>query len=110
MATDNPVLNIGFVEDYRNEPAILIIGDEGGLLLLASLIESQWAGSLAALSPRVRLMNIRLDLNYSDSSSGLVCSGTECHWILSGTEVRVFPEQLRALVASESPGHAYLDT
>src|ERR1022692_2573612 len=73
MAAGDQPLYIGFVSDFieESEPALLILGDEGGFLWLANIIESRWAGRFSLMFPRVTLANIDLHLGYSESHAGL---------------------------------------
>ena len=73
MAAGDQPPYIGFVSDFidESEPALLILGDEGGFLWLANIIESRRAGRFSLRFPRVTLANIDLYLDYSESHAGL---------------------------------------
>jgi hypothetical protein len=101
-------IHIGFLDEFKSEPTVLILGDAQGFSWLAGIIESRWTGSFS-LFPCVQLANMNLYLSYSDKSGQLERSGPNFHWKLSNIEAIAFPEQLIELADSEHPCHAYLD-
>jgi hypothetical protein len=105
---DQPIY-IGFLDEFKREPTVLILGDQKGFLWLAGIIESRWTRSFSKF-PRVMLANMNLHLSYSDKSGQLERSGPTFHWKLSNIDALTFPEQLIELANSEYPCHAYLDT
>ena len=59
-------MHIGFLDEFRNEPTVPILGDATEFLWLAGVIESRGIGSLSSL-PEVRLENMLLALSYTEA-------------------------------------------
>src|SRR3954451_7970601 len=102
-------LHIGFVEDFRSGPAILLIGDAQDFLWLADLIGTRWTGNLSDLLTASEQCSIAMTLAY-DVCGGVTHLGKDFYWILSDREVREAIAMLRSLAESAKPGHQYLGT
>lgn len=100
------MMHIGLVD--FSEPTLLFLGDVDALRWLAELIESRQSIDFAA-TPFASLVNVRLLLDPTDGESGLGRSGSGFVWSISSYEASKFAEQLRELVKSKIPAHAYLD-
>lgn len=91
------------------EPTLLILGDAASLNWLADCMETRQSIDLTT-SPLVKLVNVGVTIASTNDEGSLSRTDTLFTWTVSPAEARQFAGQLRALAASEKPGHAYLDS
>lgn len=100
------MMHIGLA-DFAN-PALLILGDPTSLNWLADCIAARKSIDLAT-SPFVELVSVGLNIAPTDEEGSCSRNDALLEWKISPAEALRFADQLRALAASETPGHAYLD-
>lgn len=110
MSKETPFLYIS-IADFK-DPTLLVLGDAKSLNWLADQIEARLLLDFAAMDVSIRQVKVKLRMipTTEDGSLNRHDNTNTFDWLISLTESRQFAEQLRALAASETLAHTYLDT